>query len=541
MIIDKVKPYWTEEDLERIRKIRDDQTDLADKALDRHKSRDKEDFMSLLERYRELDHEASQIRDEVESRYIKDKTKKELFSDVKEIVNAITREDYLEHVSFQLNSISALKANGAGNDSLDALRELASENYEHCYWYVLGAVRVQLNAFASDEDSTEKIKALVHKCVSQWYEKPIPDFLPLAHGKPTDALAFMSSRNAIIDDITGNAIIEKLGVSVVIEGLKNMKASLGIGGDKIASTVLSIFTQQNDFRGFKEGKPLKTRVVIDLNEYLQLLGYDIVEQPKVTPAETAKEKKRVKNQIDNGRKAVRKDLTTLSKCAFTWEEELPWKGSEDKKKKSQQKDFVNMTLFPTTAIRNGKIYVTINQDFAEYLAMRNLITQYPTSLLKLDGRNSTAYYIGRKLYEHYHIDSNQIKGTHNRISITSLLAVTELPSYEDVQAKDRGHWEQRIKEPLEVALSILTQENILKNWEYTHAKGLPLTDEEASNLTDYEKYSKLYILFEPTETAEDSDRIKKKEEDRKKAIENQKKAKQRAINKAIKEKAKKES
>ena len=109
------------------------------------------------------------------------------------------------------------------------------------------------------------------------------------------------------------------------------------------------------------------------------------------------------------------------------------------------------------------------------------------------------------------MDSNQIKGTADRISVPNLLAVTDLPSYEEVQRKDRGHWENRIKRYFEEALDTLTQEGILKDWEYTHAKGVPLTDEEAANITSYNKFIKLYLHFTPADEGDHAERIAAKE------------------------------
>ena len=166
---------------------------------------------------------------------------------------------------------------------------------------------------------------------------------------------------------------------------------------------------------------------------------------------------------------------------------------------------------------NGDIKIAFSPELANYLVERNLITQYPTKLLGISGRQPTAYFIGRKLAEHYNIDNNINRGTNDRISIPALLKVTDLPSYEEVQKKDRGHWVERIKEPLERALDVLTAEGVLKDWKYTHAKGVDLTEDEAYSITSYPEYEKLYLLFTPADKVDHTERIEAKQEAREKA------------------------
>ena len=511
MIIDKVLPYWTEEDRQRLEEIQRGQDSLIT-ALTTERVETNRPNLNQLNKWHRLEEDANRLRAEVEDRYIKAHSKKAILADVEEIVTAIEKADYLARVAEQISQIATLKAEGATEDSLATLRTLATENYINCYNYVLYFLRVQLNALAEDEEGTDKIRAIVEKRVALWYVKPQPAYIPMAHGKATDALAFMSTKNAEIDRITGNATIDKFGVQLVIMNMRELQTTLGISTDKLLSTAIATFTQHNDFRHLK-GKEPKREVTIPLREYAQLLGYDVEEHETSTPEEAEREKKRAKAQLDNARKAIRKDLDIIHASTLTWEEPI----------KGKARDFARVSLVTFTGIRNGEIKIAFSPEIASYLAERNLITQYPTKLLKISGRQPTAYYIGRKLAEHYNIDNNQIRGTHDRISIPKLLEVADLASYEEVQKKDRGHWVERIKEPLEQALDTLTQEGVLKDWKYTHARGVDLTEEEAYSITSYEDFIKLYLHFTPADKVDHTERITAKQEARAEARKKRKK------------------
>ena len=506
MIIDKVLPFWTDEDRQRLAEIQREQDTLLDQI--QNEPAETESAMKRkwdkLDAFNELGERANQLRAEVEKRYIKSQSKKAILADVEEIVNAIEKEDFLATVEDRVNQLATLKANGAREDSIDILSKYTAKTYENCYSFILRQLRVQLNAIKNDdEESLNRVRSIVEKRASLWYVKPRPAYEPMAHGKATDAFAYMSTRSAEIDRITGNATVDRFGVQLVIMKLKELQTTLGISTDKLLSTAIAVFTQQNDFRHKKDREPRRD-VTIPLREYAFDLGYDVEEHETSTPEEAEREKKRAKIQLDNARRAITKDLLILQASTLRWEETFNGK----------PRDFDSISLVTRVRIKNGQIQIWFTPEIASYLAERNLITQYPRRLKRLDNRNPNAYYIGRKLAEHYNLDNNRIKGTHDRISIPALLAVTDLPSYEEVQQKDRGHWQERIKDRLENALDTLTQEAILSGWEYTHAKAVALTDEEAYNITSYEEYAKLYIHFTLADEVDHTERIKVKQEAR---------------------------
>lgn len=511
MIINKVTPFWTDEDRARLAQIEREQDKLY-QSLELSRNKPDSGNANFFNLYGDLEEQASRLKLEVEDRYIKATTKKKILEDVADIVTNIDKQDFLDYIGYRIDVLASLRSEKAPEASLEILSEYAKENYSNCYFFILNHLRVQLNALAEDEARTDKVKNIVRKRVALWYVEEKPAYLPMVHGKATDALAYMNTKTAELDKITGDATIDRFGVQVVILKLKDLQATLGISTDKLLSTALTIFTKQNDFRYTRTHEP-KREVAISLREYAKDLGYDVDEHATSTPEEEELEKKRAKNQLDNARKAIRKDLDIIHASALSWEEDV----------KGKSKDFDRISLATRTAIRNGQILISFSPEIARYLADKGTITQYPRALLGISGRHPTAYYIGRKLAEHANIDNNIIRGTADRISIPALLAVTDLPSYEDVQKTDRGHWADRIKEPLEKALDVLVDEGMLKSWEYTHAKGIDLTEEEAYNITSYKDFSKLYLSFTLADKVDHTDRLAARQEAKDKAKKNKQK------------------
>ena len=500
IIEDKVKPYWTEEELAQRYSLTAEQEELADKITE---ERIGVQLTELLEQYNALSMKKREIEKEIEDRYIKDRKTKGLLADALEIIEAIEKEDFLAQIKTELAQIATLQKEGANESTLANLKELATENYENCYYFILYYLRVQLNGLADHEKETDKVIATVEKRVALWYVMPTPTHFPIPYSKPTDALAYMSGKRAEVNPVTGDATIDRFSVQLRIEKFKDLKANLGISTDKLLSTALAIFAQNNDFH--KGSKTATNReVVIPLREYAKLLGYDVIEHETSTPEEAEAEKKRAKNQLDNARKKVKKDLDILYNLSFEWEEII----------KGKVESFSSVRLLTAKHYRGGNIHIIFTPEIADHLVERGLITQYNTGMLKLDERKPNAYYIMRKLEEHYNIDANQTNNRHDRIGVKTLLAVTDLASYEEVQEKDRGHWAERIKEPLEESLDYLTQERLLESWEYCHAKGVPLTDEEAGNITNYKDFSKLYLKFTPAKRLDHTGRQEKRKAER---------------------------
>lgn len=502
------------EESERIRldEIRERSNNILEEIKDNSRNNESNP-PELSQEFNSLQNEENEIISTIEARYIKKKSLKAIYEDIEAVLKTVSKEDfkiYLERIrnaySVILSEYSKEEAeNKINKEELQDFKSRTAENYENCCRYLLMMIRLQVNALEAKGEDLSKALSIVGKYAQKWYIEKTPALLPMVHGKATDAIAFMSGRRATIDPITQDATLKLLGVKLIIAKMGELRASLGISTNKLLSYALTMFTKNNSF----PSDSLNCSVSFPLKEYATLIGYDVEEHETETPEEEKKEKKRVKNQLDNARKAITKDLYILQSSWLSWKETI----------RKNEGDFVNISLITSTAIQHGQILIRFSPDIASYLSDCNYITYYPTKLLKLDNRKKTANLIGLKLYEYYNIDRNEQRKTNDRISIPSLLAITDLASYEEIQKTDRGHWIERIKEPLKKALDTLIEEDLLKDWRYTHAKGVELTEEEAYNITSYEEFSKLYLRFTPSDTIDKAERLHNKMEAKKKAQE----------------------
>lgn len=322
-------------------------------------------------------------------------------------------------------------------------------------------------------------------------------YLPMLHGKATDTMAQMSSREAQINPITGTATVTSGEVKLVIQRFNELKGTLGINTHKLLSVGIAAFSNQNHIG---DPRSMDYKVSIPLREYAMQCGYDLQERPTSTPEEAEAEKRRLANLEKDIKKKIKKDLDVLRATELTWRETV----------KGKEGDYLNISIIGSRGIKGGYIHMAFDPAMADYL-IRLPMTQYPVALLAVDARNSNAYSIGLKMTEYYHMDSNQALGKADRLSIPILLACTSLPSIEDVRAKRQG-WERLIKEPFEKALDALTGCGLLADWQYTRAKAKPLTDEEAAEITDYESWSKLYVHFTLKDAPDQTARLEAKRE-----------------------------
>lgn len=330
--------------------------------------------------------------------------------------------------------------------------------------------------------------------------------MPMYHGKATDALSTLSSKDITANPIADKAVLqtEAGDYKIVIQDFSKIKGKLSVNTHKLLSAGIAEFTQINNYGG---GKTNPT-ITIPFEEYARLLGYEIDERPTDSPEAAAKEKKRAQEAVKTAKKRIRQDLELLQAMRWTWQEKVRGKGA----------DFDSILLLERVAIRKGYIIMEFGRNMAEYLKQLPL-TQYPQGLLAIDARSENAYRLGLKMAEHFSIDNNQIKGTANRLKVSTLLAVTQLPTMDTLQheAVDNSRqWYARIKEPFEAALDVLTGK-VISSWEYVKAKGEPLTDAEAYSITDYDTFTGLLVQFELLEAPDHEDRLARRAEEKKAA------------------------
>jgi len=326
--------------------------------------------------------------------------------------------------------------------------------------------------------------------------------LTIFHGKAIDTLPIMNSREATTNFV-GDLTVIKNNVKLVAEKFNSLPGTLSISTHKLLCKAISVFTEQN--HAGKTTGIKSYEVNFPLKEYAVQCGYDVEEHDTSTPEEAEQEKKRVKNTLDNFRKKVKKDLEMLYAYSLTWEEKV----------KGKLCDFENMRIIGRKSIKKGIISIEFTVSMAEYMIQLTQ-TKYSAALFSIDDRNPNAYNIGWKMSTHYNNDNNLIAGTANLLKVKTLLACTSLPDLETVRGTEHG-WMDRIKEPFESALDVLTKSGVLADWRYSHSKGVEMTDTEATNFESYEDWANTLLYFELKDPHDHTERLARNADRKKEA------------------------
>lgn len=150
-------------------------------------------------------------------------------------------------------------------------------------------------------------------------------------------------------------------------------------------------------------------------------------------------------------------------------------------------------------LNEAKQYIQVNFTPEYVFYTKNAyIMPLDTRLGKLPGRNPHLYKIGRKLNEHYWMPANKERGTHDRLSVASLLnAAPDIPTFEDVRDKYNHRFRELIITPLENCLEALDDAGIISEWTWWRADNTPLTDEELER-ADYDTLIACKVHFHYT-------------------------------------------
>ena len=496
MLISKVKEFWTAEQLAEFDRLTEEYNRLWEEIPIEKLDQRPENWEEL----EAIDQRRGEIITSVTDKYIKSfaRRKTAIYDDITEIVEAITKEDYLESVKDFITILQSLKDPERVN-VLKYLEDRSKENYQNCYNFISGQLNIQMRVIQHYNLDRAKVKTIIDKQVSKWYVNNFPDYIPTAHGTATDQLGQLTPKDIILDSITGAANYERENFKLSIEDYQKLKGKVGVNTHKLLMYGVGQFTRTNS-RNTQQDSNLQ--VSFFLKDYARLLGYRVDEDP--TAADPAKEKKRVQRTLNEAQKKIKRELDLLFALSLQWQENI----------KGKTKDFDNVRILGRVSVRKGVVNMEFTHTMGDYLKSLP-ITQFPVTQYRIDGRNPNAYALGNKFAQHYHMDNNQKRGTANRLKVETLLnCCPDIATIDQVQAT-RHSWTDRIKEPFEKALDEVTRAGTISNWKYTHAKGVELTDEEAQNITDYELFKDLYITFEIGVDLDHSERIERQEERKK--------------------------
>lgn len=481
------------------------------------------DYLAELEK---IYKERKKLWDTLCKRVKKKKGNEGLIEDIRKITEAYTLEDFKDYTKKLKNIIEASRFNvhlkekvfkdKAFNEeeTLAIIKEYSEENFRNCFAHLYGYAGLADAVDLLDEEYKPKALEIIKARVALWFERPIEGVLgertaqstnlTILHGRATDAIAKMAGKSSLlsVDNIahTGTYSTGK-GEKEVIGVLKNfdkLAGALGISTHKLLMAGIAVFTDRNH-TGENSRELKDTSVAIPLKVYASKCGYDVEVHKKSTPEEAKKEAERAKSALKNARRKIAKDLILLYNFSLKYKDNV----------KGKETDFGERRLIDSYDIRGGYIYFNFAKEFSDYLIQLPL-SQYSEALLSIDERSPNAYKIGIQLSNHFNNDNNIGKGTAQLLRVKTILSYTDLPTIDVIRTQNKS-WVERIKEPLETALDTLTTCGYLKDWEYTHSKGAPLTEEEAKALiNDFEKWADTLVLFTPKNATDHTARLEAK-------------------------------
>lgn len=296
-------------------------------------------------------------------------------------------------------------------------------------------------------------------------------------GKPLTALA--NTRTIGVRDSLSKTALSVEDITIYAE---NGASSLGVGEHKILMAGVSAFTEKN---GTRDKKP-DLRVSFDFMNYAKACGVEVEAKTMSTPEEQAEEDERALTAIKHFQQKLRENCKNLMHTSINWTERINRKEAA----------YNGMVFISAYRITSKTITLEFSLSAADYMVQLPQTTR-PIALYGIDDRKYNAYSIGCYLSAHYAMNQNVMAGTENLLRVENILKKTKLPTKEEmVQSKSHRTWIGRAKEPFEEALDELKRCGLLSDWYYSHSKGIPLSDEEASAIDSYEEWSQLLLCFE---------------------------------------------
>lgn len=440
-IQEKVMPYWTDEDTKRLNELYDEQREAADAIPPDAPIEINSPLFNILFK---VNTQIAQLCADIEYRYIKNRGERGLFSDVKDILRLLTKEEFLFTVI-----------------------DPSEETFENAYIFCRECLRVQAIGLGE-----ERIRALIEKHIAAWYKKP-PDFniqlfytrkqatgVPcgpfsiIRQGPVTNTFSKMEIRHndkqANIDPITGAAKAHRGDFCIAFPGFTELAApDLKQSTHQLLDMAVSISTATGGAQS----------ITFSLDEYMQKRGL--------------KDRKEARKQAEA-------DLKALHKAKLSFKE----------KRKGKTRDYFDINILDAQGIRNGIISITFGATLFNIL-LNYPVMPYPAELWTFNSqKNPNSYYLLRKIAELKNMNIG--KKNEDIIAVKTLIEnCPALPKYEEVIKTDKAVT-RRIIERFERDLDAI---EIINEWRYCHSKDAPLTDEELKNM-DYKTFIKLYIKID---------------------------------------------
>ena len=311
--------------------------------------------------------------------------------------------------------------------------------------------------------------------------------MPIYHRNELDELAIVKLEKSYTS--TARYESEDGRFKLRLKDIDKLTGTLNVRTHALFSVAGAFFTRETTLK--KGSKPqFDTTVTIPVNDYLQRIGYDIIEHEKKTEAEQRAEKKRVKIIKKKARQQLKEDLKVLANTTI-----------EIRRKNG----FAIFSLLQYAELKGDYIYCTFSNDIQKFFAEQPTLTQFPGWLLEIVRINPTGYQIGYKLSNHFSMNAGKESSNTNRLTVKALLSDLGLTSYKELQKKNYSGrpgafvWKAMIQQPFENALDFLLryENGGLCEWHYEtgyRSGNRSVSREEAHNM-QYFDWEKLVIVF----------------------------------------------
>lgn len=424
-----------------------------------------------------------------------------IYKDAKLILSNYTKEEFIDYAKHQNANINyavsiIYKQLELGEiteeelkEELPKLRPRMQQNFAGAVWYLEGQLEFEREVIARYglDPTGQRLKDLIEKKASEWYEKPAPLYVPIVNNKATNALAKINTEAFIEDKI--NHIWESNidGVRFVLDN--NQEAN----STQIIKTMDLLLTRLAEVIKLKAPSELLKGTglfAISLKEYMELCGL---------------------SDRTNARAQLTKSLQYLYNTSATWIDTIYYDLDTGEKLKSPESHKFSSRLLisigdPLQPIESGRAIVELHPNFVQALSAGQ-IALLPRYMLKINThKHPHAYRIARFLALYHNM--NLEKPNENRISVKAILdKLPGIPSYDEVMATSKK-LTQLIITPVERDLNALQDEYKGIKWHYCNSNGDPLTDEQLEDYS-YNEWITWLIEFEHLNYPPQEERRKK--------------------------------
>lgn len=242
---------------------------------------------------------------------------------------------------------------------------------------------------------------------------------------------------------------------------------------------IALFTRQN-----RKGHSQNLTVKIPVKEYI-FLGRSSSNGDTIDSLEEDRRRyERDKKYITRNKKNLAECMDILKSRSISLTE----------KAKGKLKRYAAVNYFSSVYFSDGDKNIVLNfTDEMGQLLSGLTLASFPLKLLTFGETEKTAYMVGYKLMLIATSKNNIVRGNANRISVSKLLAATDIVTIEELdRTNDSRHWERRIKRRLEEAL----KKNMyitISSWHYEDKNE---TIEFHATKYNYSDFERLLIVFD---------------------------------------------